>query len=117
MYMKVIIAGSRDIIDPEVIFPIIERSPFEIDEVVCGMARGVDRMGRRWALENDIGIREFPANWQEFGRSAGPIRNQEMADYADALIAIWDGWSRGTRNMIRVMTIADKPIWTQEVVG
>ena len=116
-YMKVIIAGSRDIIDPGVIFPIIERSPFEIDEVVCGMARGVDRMGRRWAIENGIPIKEFPANWGEYGNAAGPIRNGEMADYADALIAIWDGQSRGTADMISRMKIAEKPVWVQEVLS
>ena len=74
-------------------------------------------MGRRWAIENGIPIKEFPANWQEFGRAAGPIRNGEMADYADALIAIWDGRSRGTADMISRMKIKEKPVWVQEVVS
>jgi hypothetical protein len=45
-------------------------------------------------------VKEFPANWVEHGRAAGPIRNGQMADYADALIAVWDGKSKGTGNMI-----------------
>ena len=53
-----------------------------------------------WAFRTGTDVKEFPANWARHGRSAGPIRNQEMAEYADALIALWDGKSKGTENMI-----------------
>lgn len=75
-------------------------SEFEITEVVCGGARGVDALGRSYAYSMKIPVKLFPANWEEHGKSAGPIRNTLMADYADALIAIWDGKSRGTGDMI-----------------
>src|SRR5687767_525131 len=98
--MKTIIAGSRSITSKEKVFLVIRLSQFNITEVVSGTARGVDSLGEAWAIENNILIRHFPANWNKYGRSAGYRRNVEMADYADALIAIWDGSSRGTANMI-----------------
>lgn len=72
----------------------------EVTEVVSGCARGVDRLGEQWAQMRSIPIKRFPANWDRDGRSAGPIRNRQMANYAEALVAIWDGESKGTKNMI-----------------
>lgn len=57
-------------------------------------------MGEGWAKRKGIPVKRFPADWNQYGRRAGPLRNREMARYADALIAIWDGKSRGTRSMI-----------------
>ena len=98
--MKVIIAGGRTIIEPSHIIYAIEQSCFSMTEVVCGEAAGVDTMGKRWAEWHGIPWASFPANWDRHGKGAGHIRNGEMAAYADALIAIWDGKSRGTANMI-----------------
>lgn len=79
----------------------LKRAPFEITEVVSGACKeGVDRLGEEWAGRKGIPVKRFPADWNQYGRRAGPLRNREMAKYADALIAIWDGESRGTRNMI-----------------
>lgn len=99
--MKVIIAGSRSITDAFMVRRAVEDSGFRVTEVVCGLARGVDKLGRLYAQRNNIPVKEFPANWEKFGRAAGFKRNREMALYADALIAIWDGYSKGTANMIR----------------
>ena len=98
--MKVIIAGSRHITDRDFVEQAIEDSGFEITEVVCGKAQGVDTVGEEWANDNDIPVKPFPAEWKRYGRAAGPIRNREMAEYADALIAIPDIGSKGTANMI-----------------
>jgi hypothetical protein len=54
-----------------------------------------------WARQNDIPVKYFPANWEAYGPKAGPLRNQEMANYADALILIWDGQSPGSRDMLK----------------
>ena len=102
--MKVIIAGSRDIEDFDLVVQAVEDSGFEITEVVSGKARGIDSLGEKWALENDIPVKEFPAAWRVDGRynpNAGPERNIQMARYADALIAITYG-SSGTSHMIKV---------------
>lgn len=98
--MKTIIAGSREVTDPAIVTEAVKASGFTISEVVSGRARGVDRLGEEWARSNNIQISPFEPKWSIHGKAAGPIRNREMAEYADALIAIWDGSSRGTRNMI-----------------
>lgn len=98
--MKVIVAGSRNITAFSTVQAAIEASCFEITEVVSGAAKGVDTLGEQWARENGVQIKRFPADWTKNGRAAGPIRNRQMAEYAEALIAIWDGVSRGTENMI-----------------
>jgi hypothetical protein len=110
IFMKVIVAGSRDITNREIIVNAIESSKFEITEIVSGTARGVDKLGEKYGLTYNIPIIMFPANWNKYGKSAGYIRNTEMAKYADALIAIWDGKSSGTKHMIKTMNDMKKPV-------
>lgn len=98
--MKVIIAGSRSIRDSMPVIEALYDSQFPISEAVCGMAQGVDLMGRAIALRRGIPVKEFPADWRRLGKAAGRARNWEMARYADALVAVWDGKSGGTRHMI-----------------
>lgn len=98
--MKIIVAGSRSIEDPEVVNAAIERAGYPIDEVVSGTAQGPDTFGENWALKRDIQVSRFPASWSKHGKKAGIVRNKEMAAYADGLIAVWDGSSRGTKHMI-----------------
>lgn len=98
--MKTIIAGCRNFYDGAVLAAAIAESGFLITEVVSGGADGVDRLGEEWALTNGKPLQIFRADWKKFGNSAGPRRNTLMADYAEALIALWDGESKGTRNMI-----------------
>lgn len=117
--MKVIIAGCRykDPVNKIVfdnyglILQSIERSGFNITEVVCGTAIGVDRLGEQWAISQGIPVKEMPADWNKFGKSAGPIRNRDMSLYADAAVIIWDGKTAGTRNMIDCMIKANKPYY------
>lgn len=99
--MKVIIAGSRPITDYSLLTKAIEESKFQITEVVSGGAAGPDTMGERWAAEHQIPVKRFLPDWNEWGRSAGLWRNIEMADYGEALIALWDGKSKGTGHMIK----------------
>src|SRR5689334_17588586 len=102
--MKVIIAGSRSVfLEPFVVGSIVHQSGFQIEEVVSGGARGVDRVGEYWAMTHGISCLVFEADWEKYGKRAGPLRNAAMAKYADALIAVWDGKSRGTANMIETM--------------
>ncbi len=102
--MKTIIAGSRLIKDYLIVKEAIKQSSFQITEVVSGEAVGVDGLGRRFGEENNIPVTKFPADWKAHGKGAGYIRNKQMADYAEALIAVWDGESRGTKNMIEQAT-------------
>ncbi len=98
--MRVIIAGSRCACSMQELETAIRKSRFKITTVISGAARGADRLGERWAEQHGIPIERYPADWDEYGKAAGHIRNKEMAECADALIALWDGTSRGTENMI-----------------
>lgn len=109
--MKVIIAGSRSGFVARNVFEAIEESKFVITEIVSGTARGVDRDGEYYGKCNNIPIKRFPADWDQYGKAAGYIRNKQMAEYADALIAVWDGESRGTKNMIDTMQSLNKPVY------
>ena len=102
---KVIIAGSRTFNDYDLLrqyadMKLSSVSQREEIEIVSGCARGADALGERYAAERGYPVKRFPADWQQHGRSAGYRRNQAMAQYADALIAFWDGQSRGTMHMI-----------------
>jgi hypothetical protein len=113
--MKTIIAGSRDLIlSTNEIAEIVMESGFMVTEVVCGKARGIDTCGANWAFFRDIPVAPFPVSredWEKYGKAAGHRRNRQMAQYADALIAIWDGQSRGTKGMIDEMKKLKKPTY------
>lgn len=108
--MKVIVAGSRDGFVAKNVFEAIEESKFIITELVSGGARGVDRDGEYYAKLNNIPIKQFLPDWDKYGKGAGFRRNTEMAEYADALIAVWDGKSNGTKHMISIMDDYEKPV-------
>lgn len=99
--MRTIIAGGRNLTDYALVERAVEQSGYLITEVVSGAARGIDSLAEQWAADHGIDVTRFPADWTKQGRKAGPIRNAQMAQYADGLIAIWDGSSPGTANMIR----------------
>lgn len=69
-------------------------------EIVSGGARGADKLGEKYAREKNYPIKSFPAEWQKYGKSAGPIRNAKMVDYANVCVAFWDRESKGTHDMI-----------------
>lgn len=98
--MKTIIAVSRGITDFQVVLDAVILSEFNVTEVVSGTAKGVDQLGEKIAATFRLPVKRFPADWDKYGKSAGMIRNKQMGDYADALIAVWDGKSRGTKQMI-----------------
>lgn len=112
--MKVIIAGSRSINSYDTINQAIVSSKFDIDTVISGTARGVDTLGEQWASFNDRHVERFPADWSKYGKSAGYKRNEQMASVADALIAVWDGKSKGTKHMIDIMNKLGKKVYIYE---
>lgn len=103
--MKVIVAGSRSITEYNTVAEAIDEADFEPTEIVSGGAEGVDKLGEQWAHSNSIPLRTFDVTqemYEEYGNYAFKKRNKEMSEYADALIAIWDGESSGTKHMIEV---------------
>ena len=115
--MKLIIAGSRTLYpDPGFITECMcfFKIP-HVNEVVSGTANGVDKAGEEWfdhinGVDDKI-LTKLPADWGQYGKSAGHIRNAEMAAYADALLLIWDGESKGSANMKLQMKKLNKPIY------
>ena len=101
--LKTIIAGSRSATKKDVFDAIGQTSwACQIDTVISGTAKGADKFGEAWAKDHNRSITYFPANWNVYGRAAVPIRNKAMAEYAHALIAVLDGKSKGTKNMIEL---------------
>jgi hypothetical protein len=107
--MKIIVAGSREVTDYNIVRQAFIHSGFwrqyRTDiEVISGTARGVDRLGEEFAERNGLRVHRFPADWDKYGKAAGHIRNKEMGKFAKAhdgrLLAIWDGNSLGTKQMI-----------------
>ena len=117
---KVIVAGSRNYTDYEEARAYIDlclsRIRTEYDLVILsGGCRGADRLGERYAAERGYPVIRFPADWDTYGRSAGPIRNREMAEASDYVICFWDGRSRGTRQIIDCAEKLGKPVKIKQV--
>lgn len=102
MGFQVIIAGSRDFADYGLLQAKCDQ--FFRDKrptaIISGLARGADTLGARYARERGIQVLEFPADWERLGRRAGMVRNLQMLEAANAVVAFWDGQSRGTAHTI-----------------
>ena len=94
---------------------IIDLAGFPITEVVSGGSGNVDLLGEKWGLACKLPVSRFTAAWGAYGASAGPRRNRQMAEYADALIAIWDGKSKGTLNMIKEATKRELSVYVIQI--
>ncbi|MBO5745507.1 MAG: DUF2493 domain-containing protein [Clostridia bacterium] len=69
--------------------------------IISGGASGADAIGEKYAERNGFEVERYPAEWNKYGRSAGPKRNEQMASVCDFVICFWDGKSKGTKSMIR----------------
>jgi hypothetical protein len=116
--IKVIIAGGRDFDDFDALEAAFQEflKDYENKDVtiISGMARGADMLGVRIAEEYTLPLIKMPADWDQFGKAAGHIRNAEMARIGTHLLAAWDGVSKGTKGMIGVAT---KKNLTIKIIG
>ena len=120
--LNLIIAGSRNIADTELVERILNKVRSPIRHVISGDARGIDNIGALWAESRGITVIHMPALWDMHGKSAGYLRNVEMAKFAvgdptlqGALVAIWDGVSRGTKHMIDIAGEHQMKIWIPDI--
>ena len=120
--MKVCVCGSRDFTDYEKALPIIYGFFYTFlegwkvkGEIVSGCARGADALGERFAKSHGLKCHRFPADWEKYGKSAGYIRNKEMAEFSDVIIAFWDGKSKGTKHMIDICEKMNKKVYVINV--
>lgn len=109
--VKVIVAGSRtannfELVEKSLMMYFKEHKLHRADvEIISGTARGADQLGEQFANKYGLKLTKFPADWDKYGKSAGYIRNEEMAKYANEngiLFAFWDGKSKGTNHMINL---------------
>ena len=94
--MKVAIIGSRNLI----INDLQNYLPENVTEIVSGGAKGIDICAREYALSNDVKLTEFLPEYEKYGKSAPLKRNLQIIEYADEVIAFWDGSSAGTKHVI-----------------
>ena len=112
---RVVIAGCRDYENYEQAKEFIDiclsnvRKENEII-IVSGGARGADAIGERYAKENGFAVEKYPADWEKYGKSAGPIRNKQMAEISDYVICFWNEKSKGTKSMIDYAKKLNKPV-------
>ena len=102
--MRVAIVGSRGITVSE-----LGRYVSAGDEIVSGGAVGVDACAAAYARKEGLTLTEFLPQYQRYGRAAPLLRNRAIVEYADKVIAFWDGASKGTLSVIRLAEALGKP--------
>ena len=112
---RITIGGCRDFEDFEFfkthLDTIIAQLNLDSDIIILsGHCRGTDFLAERYAVDNGFSLELFPAKWQQYGRSAGVIRNREMVLQSDLVIVFWDGKSKGTKNLINNTVELSKPL-------
>lgn len=117
--VKIAIGGSREYAD-------YDEFRLKIDEflkdynkkkltIISGGARGTDSLAERYARENGINLKIHYANWEMYGRAAGPIRNEIMVKEADIVIAFFNGKSKGTKSLIELAKKHEKPLFIKKI--
>lgn len=130
--MKLIIAGTRSFTDEKMFWKIVHDyhrkveeywlyegyGSTKITEIVSGGAKGVDRFAEEWATEQGLELKIFKPIYDDamWPSKLAPLhRNAQMAEYGDALLALWDGLSGGTANMIANMCLRNKPVFVVKI--
>ena len=108
--MKIAIIGSRNFTNYKLLQEILEQYKPKITLVVSGAAKGADSLGEKWALENNIQTLIFPADWNQYGKRAGFIRNEDIIKNCDYCVAFWDGESKGTKHSLSLCKKYNKPV-------
>lgn len=115
MTVRIVVAGCRDYNDYDEARLFIDQCLTVIRKdneiiILSGGAVGADSLGERYARENGFKTELYPADWKKYGRSAGPIRNRQMAEACDCAICFWDGKSKGTESMLELANKYAKPV-------
>ena len=108
--MQLIVAGGRTFTDYARLENTLNRLVKPEDILILGGAKGADALALKWATTRGSPFKVMPADWTKNGKTAGMVRNGEMAKAAAALIAFWDGNSAGTLNMIQRIVKLGKPV-------
>ena len=117
---RVVIAGCSDYTNYDELKEYVDMCLSNIREeneiiIVSGGAKGADSLGEQYANENGFEVELHLADWDKYGRGAGPRRNKEMAEVSDFVICFWDGKSRGTKSMIEYAKQLNKPVRVKQI--
>ena len=117
--MRITIGGCRDFNDYEIFKVFVDECLSEIEDkeivVLSGHCSGTDLMAEKYAKEMGYDLEIFPAEWEKYGRAAGPKRNKEMVEKSDVVIAFWNGKSKGTNNLIKIAKKLSKQVRIKEI--
>lgn len=111
---SVCICGSRNFPHMDTVREIVRALPRDL-LIIVGGAPGVDKVAEEEARALGFEIKVFPALWGTYGKRAGAIRNRQMVEAADRVIAFWDGQSKGTKITIDIATAMNKPLYLIEI--
>lgn len=109
--MRLAIVGSREFNDYQKLYDILAEHFYhrKITAIVSGGAKGADSLARKYAENFNIEYIEFLPDWDKYGKSAGFIRNKDIVEKSDFVLAFWDGKSNGTRHSINIARELKKP--------
>ena len=121
MIKRVVIAGCRNYNNYDEAKCYIDFCLYNIRKendivILSGCASGADAIGERYAEENGYRLEKYPADWEKYGKSAGPRRNRQMAEICDYVICFWDGNSSGTKSMISCAIKCNKPLRIKKIL-
>ncbi len=113
--MKIAVVGSRSFDDYEFLKKILNYHTstlvYPCVQIISGGARGADTLAKQYATEHGLDIQEFIPDWDTHGKSAGYLRNEQIVDACDELVAFFDGKSRGTGHSVELAENAGKPVY------
>ena len=110
--MKLAIVGSRTFNSYRMLKDFIEKN-YDINSIthiVSGGAKGADSLGERFAKDYNKEMIVFPAEWDKYGRAAGPLRNIKIIDACDECVCFWNGYSTGTKHDMKLCREKNKPL-------
>lgn len=107
--MRVAVIGSRSV-DERYYVNLCAHMPLGVSEIISGGAKGADALGKRYAEENGLIYTEFLPDYAKYGRNAPRKRNEKIVDYADYVIALWNGSSAGTKHAVKTCIEAYTPV-------
>ena len=117
--VSVVIGGYRNFENYEIFKNFVDSCLAELDfkemTILSGHCKGVDLMGERYAKEKDLALELYPAEWKKYGKAAGPIRNKQMVEKADIVIAFVCERAKGTKNLIAQAKKLDKKVFVKEI--
>ncbi len=106
--MKLAVIGSRTFNDYDLVKSTLDNHKPSV--IISGGAKGADSLAKRYAIQNNIELIEIIPDWDKYGRAAGPIRNKEIVNQAEKVIAFWDGKSKGTKSAIDYANKCNKEV-------